>query len=110
MAVLTVQQVALAGLNPSYAAAAAAGDSFANDGRIVLHVKNANASSRTVTVTSQKPATPGLAPSNNAVSIPATTGERLIGPFDPNVWNDANGNAQITYSSETGLTIAAIRV
>ena len=32
MAVLIVQQVALAGLTPTYAAAAAGGDSFANDG------------------------------------------------------------------------------
>lgn len=110
MAVLTVQQVALAGLNPSYAAASAGGDSFPNDGKIVLHVKNTNGAARTVTVVSQRPASPGLAPSNNGVSVPATTGERLIGPLDPTVWNDANGNVQITYSAETGVTIACIRI
>lgn len=110
MAVLTVQQVALTGLNPSYAAASAGGDSFDNDGRTVLHVKNTNASSRTVTVASQKPAVPGLAPSNNAVSVPATTGERFIGPFDPTVWNDSNGDVQVTYSADAGVTIAAIRI
>lgn len=109
MAVLTVQQVALAGLNPSYAAAAAGGDSFLNDGKVVLHVKNTNGSARTVTVASQRPATPGLAPANNAVSVPATTGDRFIGPFDPGIWNDANGAVQVTYSADAGVTIAAIR-
>lgn len=110
MAVLTVQQAALAGLNPTYAAAAAAGDSFANDGKIVLHVKNTNAAARTVTVASQRPASPGLAPANNAVSIPATTGERLIGPFDPIIWNDSTGSVLITYSADAGVTIACVRI
>lgn len=109
MAVLTVQQASLAGLTPTYAAASAGGDSFPNDGNIVLHVKNTNGSQRTVTVASQKAATPGLAPSNNAVVVAATNGDKVIGPFDPSVWNDANGSVQVTYSAETGVTVAAIR-
>ena len=109
MAVLTAQQVSLAGLGPSYVAAAAGGDSFSNDGNTLIHVKNTDAAAKTVTVASQRLATPGLAPSNNAVSVPATTGERIIGPFDPLVWNDTNGSVQLTYSAVTGVTIAAIR-
>ena len=110
MAVLTVQQVALAGLTPTYASAAAGGDSFANDGNVVLHVKNTNAAARTVTVTSQVQATPGRVAANNAVVVPLTVGDKFIGPFDPTIWNDANGLTQITYSAETGVTIAAVRV
>lgn len=110
MAVLTVQQIALTGLTPTYAAAAAGGDSFANDGSVFLHVKNTNAAARTVTVASQKPATPGLAPSNNAVVVPLTVGDKMIGPFDPTIWNDANGLVQITYTAESGVTIAAVRL
>lgn len=109
MAVLTVQQAALAGLAPSYAAASAGGDSFPNDGKIVLHVKNTNGSARTVTVASQVQATAGRAPANNAVSIPATTGDKIIGPFDPSIWNDSTGSCLVTYSADTGVTIAAIR-
>lgn len=109
MAVLTVQQSSLAGLTPTYAAAAAGGDSFPNDGKVVLHVKNVNAAARTVTVTSQKTSTPGLAPANNAVVVPLTVGDKIIGPFDQNIWNDANGSVQITYSAVTDVTIAAIR-
>lgn len=110
MAVLTVQQVALTGLTPAYAAATAGGDSFSNDGEVMLHVKNTNGAARTVTVTSQKPATPGLAPSNNVVVVPLTVGDKMIGPFDPTVWNDTNGLVQVTYSAETGVTVAAIRI
>ncbi len=49
---LTVQAAALAGLNPSYAAANADGNYFPNSGREVLHVKNGHSGSQTVTVDS----------------------------------------------------------
>ena len=49
MAVLAVQQVSRAGLNPALAAAAAAGDAFPNTGRAFLRVRNAHATvARTV--------------------------------------------------------------
>ena len=57
MAVLAVQQIARAGLNPALAAAAAGGDAFPNTGRVFLRVANANVgAARTVTVASQLPA------------------------------------------------------
>lgn len=110
MAVLTVQQAVLAGLTPTYAAASVGGDSFANDGRIFLHVKNSDSSSHVTTVASQKPTVPGYTPANNAVTVPITTGDKIIGPFDPTVWNDADGKVQVTYAAVTGMTVAAIRV
>lgn len=109
MAVLTVQQVALAGLTPTYASAASGGDSFPNDGKTILHVKNSDSSSHGCTQASQVATTPGRAPANNTVTVPATTGDKMIGPFDPNIWNDANGYVQITYAAVTGVTVAAIR-
>lgn len=109
MADLAVQNVSLVGLTPTYGAAAA-GDAIAgNDGRIMLHVKNTNAATRDVTITSQKPATPGLAPANLVVTVPATTGDKMIGPFDPTAWNDTTGRVQIAYSATTGVTVAAVR-
>lgn len=112
MAVLTVQQVALAGLTPTYASAGVAGDSFANDGNVMLHIKNTNAAARTVTVVVGvgRPAVPGYTPTNNAVVVPLTVGDKMIGPFDPTVWNDANGLVQLTYSAVTDVTVAAIRL
>lgn len=110
MAVLTVQQIARTGLASALAAAAAAGDSFANDGKRFLYVKNGHATlSRTVTLASQLPAgaiPQGAAAANLAVVVPAL-GERMIGPFDPGAFNDANGRVVATYSTEADLTVGA---
>lgn len=113
MAVLTVQAIARTGLDPALAAAAAGGDAFPNTGREFLVVKNANATlSRTVTVASQIPtgAIPqGTAKTDLQVQIPALE-ERWIGPLDPASFNDANGRAVVTYSTEADLTVGAFRL
>jgi hypothetical protein len=110
MAVLAVQQIARTGLNPALAAAAAAGDAFANAGRTFLRVKNAHATvARTVTAVSQLPAgaiPQGAVKTDLAVAVPALQ-ERWIGPFDPASFNDANGRVVVTYDTEADLTVGA---
>lgn len=109
MATLTVSNINHTGLAPSFTAAAGGGDQFANDGRIFIYVKNAHTSGQTVTVNSQSNCSFGF-DHDVAVSVPATNGERLIGPFPTSRFNDSSGNVQITYSGVTSLTIAAIRL
>lgn len=108
MATLTVQSVTLTGLNPAYVAASGGGDDFVNDGKTFLHVKNGGASPITVTV-----ATPaqvgGLDLADVAVSVP-NAGERMIGPFQTNLFNASTGKTSISYSGVTSVTVAAIRV
>lgn len=111
MAVLATQKIDEDGLVASYAAAAAGGDSFVNDGRVVLHIKNADAASKTVTVPAEVASTtvPGfgaLTKANAFVVLPATS-EAFLGPFPPIAFGVAT---EITYSAVTGLTIAALRV
>lgn len=108
MATLTVQQLSLSGLNPSFAAAAAGGDEFVNSGKIYLHVKNSGAGSITVTVNSQAACSQGF-DHDTAVSVPSG-GERLIGPFAKSRFDDANGKVQIAYSGVTSVTVAAIEL
>ncbi len=108
MAVLTVQSVTRAGLVPTYAAAAGGGDSFANDGRTVYHVKNAHIAPWTVTVATQM-TVDGKAVADDAVVVTNGT-DALIGPFPPSIYNDVNGQVQVTYSGVTALTVAAIRL
>jgi len=108
MAALSVQAASLVGLTPSFGAAAAGGDSFANTGKEFLHVKNGHSGSQTVTVNSQTPCNYG-SDHDVAVAVPAG-GERIIGPFPKDRFNDANGLAQLTYSGVTLLTIAVVRV
>ena len=96
------------GLTPSYTAAAASNNYLIkNDGRTILHAKNTGGSPVTLTVI-----TPGQVDGNTVAdltaTVPATTGDKLIGPFPPAIYNDANGEMTVTVSGATSL--AAIRV
>ena len=109
MAQLTIQTVDLDGEAADYVGAAGGGDQFANTGREVIHVKNTNAATRTVTVNSQRACDQGF-DHDVAVVVPATTGDVLIGPFPTERFNDGSGNALITYSAATNLTIGVFKV
>ena len=109
MATLSVQNIVLAGLEPTYANATELGDEFVNTtGRVFLHVKNGDASEKTVTVLSQKTCDQGET-HNIAVTIPASE-ERIIGPLTTGRFNDGDGKVQVTYSAVTSVTVAAIQI
>src|SRR3989304_9617914 len=112
MATLTVQQIARSatGLLPAYAAAAAGGDQFPNDGPLTFfHMKNTNGAGRTVTFATSK-TVEGLAVADLAVALAATTGDVMVGPFPAEYYNDINGMVQVTYPADAGVTVAAIRL
>lgn len=109
MTALTVQDIALTGLAPSYVAADATGNYFTNNtGRTFLHVKNGGAAAINVTVDSQQLCSFGY-DHNVVVSVPAG-GERMIGPFVTTRWNDANGRVNVSYSAVTSVTVAAFQI
>jgi hypothetical protein len=111
MATLTAQKIVLAGLNPTFGAAAGGGDEFVNTGKQYLHYKNTGGSPITVTIANQTPCNYGGTTTHNvAVVVPATTGDLRIGPLDPLRFNDVNGKVQITYSGVTGLTVAVVEL
>lgn len=108
MAVFTAQQVSTAGIAPSYSAVSAS-DTFANDGTVFLHVKNAGGSPDTVTLVSVKTCDQG-ATHNLTVSVPATTGDRIIGPFETSRFNDpTTGLVTVQHSFTTSVTAALLR-
>ncbi len=83
---ITKQTIVQAGHLPSYAPANAGGHSFEGSGRVFLHVKNTGAAACTVTI--QTPvAVAGLAVAEQTVQVPATSGDKMIGPFDPHAFN-----------------------
>lgn len=108
MALLATQQIGVAGTATTLTAAAGGGDTVTPDDRTFLWVKNASGSPITVTVV-----VPGAYFGQNlpdiAVSVPATTGERLIGPLDRRLQN-TSGFVDVTYSGVTSLTVAAVRI
>lgn len=110
MATLTTQTIVAAGLDPTYAAAAAGGDKVTPGPTTFLHVINGGGSSITVTV-----ATPGnyyanIANPDLTVTVGAS-GEQMIPiPQTPFADPGDNGLAAISYSGVTTVTVAALRI
>ena len=108
MAALTVQTVTNTGTEVTYAAAAGGGDTFVNDGRTYLHVKNGGGSPITVTINSQENCNYGS--DHNIAVIVANGSEKIIGFFSKKRFNNTGGAVEVTYSGVTTVTVAAVKV
>lgn len=113
MAELTVQTISESGLNPSYSAAAAGGDTFQNNSRArrFVHVKNGGASSIDVTVAPEQASLNidgygQMTKSSISVAVPAGE-DRMIGPFPAIAFGI---NPDIQYSDVTSVTVAALGI
>lgn len=108
MAELTVQEITLNGIDPTFSVAELAGDTFSNNGNVYLHVKNGDTGSHTITVDSQKKCNFGF---DHDVSVTVGTGSEVrIGPFDRSRFNDDGNLVHVSYDGVTSITIAAIRL
>lgn len=111
MALLTPQVQARTGLAPSYGAVTAS-DTIAQAPGVVqfLHVKNANAGACTVTVLDGGKTPAGSSAAASGVTVPATTGDRMIGPL-PNILADpVTGLITVTFSPTASVTAALVQV
>lgn len=109
MALLATQQVAITGLAPTYGAVSAS-DTVVPDDRTFLHVKNVNASPDTCTVVVPGTAY-GQARPDVAVTVPATTGDRMIGPMVYDLADPTTGLITVTHSNTNAqVTCALLRV
>ena len=112
MATLTILTSSLADQDLAPASCAGGGDQVLNDGNIILYFKNTNASDRTITMASGgtvKTSGGSLAIADVTLTV-SQNEEKIIGPFDPSVFNDSNGYLQLTYDAVTNLTVKPIRV
>lgn len=114
MATLATQVVNYQGLTPAYTAAAGGGDNFVPDQDTFIVVKNGGGSPMTVTIARPGTETGGLAtPDVGPISVPNAS-EKWLGPF-PAEWFADNagtpaGNAFMTYSAVTTVTVGVIKV
>jgi hypothetical protein len=105
---VSTQQVSRAGLTPAFAAANVDGSYIPNDGRMMLEVKNTGSQ---ITVTVETPGTvDGLAVGDLVVIVPATSGDKMIGPFPTDIYNQPDGTIKVTFTAVSGVTVAAIRL
>lgn len=108
MADLAYQTSAATGVDLTFVAAAGGGDTVPVDPRGVLIVRNADASSKTVTVV--VPGTKyGQALADITKSI-AAGAFAIFGPFDSDLANASTGKVDITYSAVTSVTVAAAKL
>lgn len=109
MADLSVQKVVLDGITPSYSGADAAGDRYrGRDGgsHTILHVKNGDTASHTVTIddpTTQQPKGAVAFDPDVAVSVPA--GEERMVLVDTRRFANVNDWVNLSYDDVTGVTV-----
>lgn len=107
---VTVQEITRAGLTPAYTGSLSTSDTYLipNDGKTYIHVKKTGANNCTVTVATQN-TVDGLAITDLTVTVVATTGDKKIGPFPRDIYNNADGEIAVTFSEVTGLSFGAFR-
>jgi hypothetical protein len=108
VALFATQEIGYAGTLPSLAAVNSS-DTFVPDDRTFLWVKNTNGSTRDITVVTTRTGVGGQAVADIVVTIGATTGEEMIGPF-PYQHFASSGVATVNYSATAGVTAAVVRV
>jgi hypothetical protein len=112
MALLTTQSITKSGLNPlATVSAAGGGDTIRCSDRTFLYVRNADASSKTVTLDVPGNTDYGQARPDVAVVI-AAGNFAMIGPIDATFMQPGTNppTANITYSAVTSVTVAAVQL
>jgi hypothetical protein len=109
---LIPQEILDSGVTPAYTGPLSVADTYhvVNDGRVFLHFKKTGGNDCTVTF-DVVPTYSGLAVADRTLVVPQNTGDKMIGPFNPRIFNDAAGGyLAFTLSEISGLTVGVLRV
>lgn len=107
---VTVDQIVPGGVKPTVNSSLSVSDNYQlqNDGKMFLHIDNGGGGASVVTIVSQK-VDAGLALADRIVSVPAGE-ERMIGPFPPAIFNDANGLVNVTFDVITSVALSGLHL
>ncbi len=106
---ITPARVIRNGLTAAYTTGVVAATStyvMKNDGRTIFRFYKTGANACVVTFTAQN--AQGLAVAGAVVTIPATTGDVFVGPFEPGRFNDAFGDLRFSLSEATAIFFEAL--
>jgi hypothetical protein len=108
---LSPQILADTGITPSYTGSLATTNTYKirNNGHTIVHFKKSAAVACTVTVQTPK-TVGGLAVAERTITVAASTGDIMAGPFTPSTYNDSAGDVNITLSDVDGLTVAVVTI
>lgn len=109
---LSVQQMLKGGLTATYTNSGLTTTDtykFRNDGKVFIHFKKTGAGACTVTITTPN-TSDGLAIADQTVTVDASTGDEMVGPLSPSLFNDASSDVSFTISDTVGLSIAVVRL
>ena len=103
----TPQALSIDGVEPAaFTPSQVEGHFFANNGATFLLVTNDSNAAITVTIVSQL-TVGGLAVADQAVTVDAGA-TMLIGPFDPKIFNDEDGQTTVTFSAITSVALSIL--
>ena len=108
---LATEKILQSGLVGTYTGSLSVANSYhvKNNGRVFLHFKKSEAVDAVVTI--ETPITVGgLAVAEQTVTIPATTGDKFVGPFPKNIFNDGDGEIIFSADNIAGLTVACLEL
>lgn len=110
MALLATQVITRAGLTPAYTGVAAS-DTFVPDAQTFLHVKNAGGTQDIVTISVLGGDPPGLVIADVSVTVPITTGDKMIGPLPAQFFADpTTGLGTAAHSFTTSVTSGVFKL
>lgn len=108
MAALTIQSLTATGTTPTYGAVASEDTiTVAGSGLLLLHVKNGGGGADTVTIVDAGSTPAGNSASNPTVSVPSSTGDKII-VLSPKL-ADSDGVITIQHSATSSVTCAVFR-
>ena len=107
MALLPVTAIDRTGFTDASGTAATAttGDTFPNNGKTLLVIKNASVSALTASVTIRR-TVDGVTPAAKTISVPASS-TVIAGPFAPADYNDGQGLVTVICSAVASVTLKA---
>lgn len=107
---LTPQVMTPGSVAPSYTAIVTANTyQVRNGGYTLLHFLKTGAGVATITVVTPN-TVGGLAIAERTISVPATTGDKIAGPFPMAIYNNGDEDIEFTTNDESGLTCAVFQL